>query len=132
MSPRMTATDIAIFHQSIYIPSMRYSLAAIAADEEALAPFQSKIIQTILQKLHLSSTTPTSLRHGPIELGGVGLYDLRTEAGVEALKFLRNSLYSDSEAGNLIRLNGRQESANIYSKNRTVSYNTSHHPGSYL
>ena len=105
MSPRLTATDIAIFHQSIYIPSMRYSLAAIAADEEALAPVQSKIIQTILQKLHISSTIPTSLRHGPIELGGLGLYDLRTEAGVEALKFLRNSLYSDSEAGNLIRLN---------------------------
>ena len=105
MSPRLTATDIAIFHQSIYIPSMRYSLAAIAADEEALAPVQSKIIQTILQKLHISSTTPTSLRHGPIELGGLGMYDLRTEAGVEALKFLSNLLYSDSEAGNLIRLN---------------------------
>ena len=105
MSPRLTATDIAIFHQSIYIPSMRYSLAAIAADEEALAPVQTKIIQTILQKLHISSTILTSLRHGPIELGGLGLYDLRTEADVKALKFLRNLLYSDSEAGNLIRLN---------------------------
>jgi hypothetical protein len=56
----------------------------------------------MLQKLHISNTIPTSLRHGPVELGGLGLYDLRTEAGIEAIKFLRNSLYSDSEAGNLI------------------------------
>ena len=38
-------------------------------------------------------------------MGGLGLYDLRTEAGLEALKFFRNSIYSRSEAGNLLRLN---------------------------
>jgi hypothetical protein len=37
MSPRLTETDVQIFHQSIYIPSMRYSLAAVAANEESLA-----------------------------------------------------------------------------------------------
>jgi hypothetical protein len=105
LSPRMTETDIEIFHRSIYIPSMRYSLAAVAVNEESLATVQTKIIKSMLQKLHISSTIPTSLRHGPSELGGLGLYDLRTEAGIEAIKFLRNSLYSDSEAGNLIRLN---------------------------
>jgi hypothetical protein len=85
---------------------MRYSLAAIAADEESLGFIQTKVLKSMLQKFHISSTIPTSLRHGPIELGGLGLYDLRTEAGIEAIKFLRNSLYdSDSKAGNLIRLN---------------------------
>ena len=84
---------------------MRYSLAAVAANEETLGHVQSKILKSILQKLHISSTIPTSLRHGPVELGGLGLYDLRTEAGIEAIKFLRNSLYNDSESGNLIRLN---------------------------
>ena len=33
-----------------------------------------------------------ALRYGPLELGGLDLYDLRTEAGIESLKFLRNSL----------------------------------------
>jgi hypothetical protein len=84
---------------------MRYSLASVAVNEENLAPVQSKVLQSILRKLHISSTIPTSLRHGPIELGGLGLYDPRTEVGIEAIKFLRNSLYSDSESGNLIRLN---------------------------
>lgn len=105
LSPRLTETDVAIFHRSIYIPSMRYSLAAIAADEESLSFVQTNVIKSRLQKFHISSKIPTSLRHGPTELGGLGLYDLRTEAGIEAIKFLRNSLYSDSEAGNLIRLN---------------------------
>ena len=40
-----------------------------------------------------------------MDLGGLGLYDLRNEAGIEALKFLRNSIYSESEPGNLILLN---------------------------
>jgi hypothetical protein len=37
---RLTATDIRIFHQSIYIPAMRYSLPALAVDEEELAGVQ--------------------------------------------------------------------------------------------
>ena len=40
MSPRLTAADISIFHRSIYIPSMRYSLAAVAANEETLGHVQ--------------------------------------------------------------------------------------------
>ncbi|KAI2493079.1 hypothetical protein MHU86_21463 [Fragilaria crotonensis] len=104
-SPRLTEMDVAIFHRSIYIPSMRYSLAALATNEEELSKVQSQISRVILQRLHIRSTIPTALRYGPLELGGLGLYDLRTEMGIETLKFLRNALYSDSEAGNLIRLN---------------------------
>ena len=105
MSPRLTKSDVAIFHRSIYVPSMRYSLAAIATNEQELSAVQSKICRVFLQKLHVRSTIPMALRYGPLELGGLALYDLRTEVGIESLKFLRNSLYCDSEAGNLIRLN---------------------------
>ncbi|KAI2513280.1 hypothetical protein MHU86_1051 [Fragilaria crotonensis] len=97
-SPRLTANDIRIFHRSIYIPSMRYSLPALAVDEEALSQVQTKVVQSMLQRMHVSSTIPTSVRHGPIELGGLGLYDLRTEYGIETLKALRNALYSDSKS----------------------------------
>ena len=105
LSPRITASDAAIFHRSIYIPSMRYSLAALAVDEEALGAVQTRVIQSILQKMHYSSKLPTSIRHGPVEMGGLGIYDLRTEAGLEALKFFRNSIYSHTETGKLLRLN---------------------------
>jgi hypothetical protein len=55
--------------------------------------------------MHFSSKIPTSVRHGPVQMGGLGIYHLCTEAGLEALKFFRNSLHSQTEAGNLIRLN---------------------------
>jgi hypothetical protein len=65
---------------------MRYSLAAVATNEEELSKVQSRISRVILQRLHIRSTIPTALRYGPIELGGLGLYDLRTELGIETLK----------------------------------------------
>ena len=105
LSPRLTSTDIRTFHRSIYIPSMRYGLAALAIDEEELSSVQSSVIRSMLQKMGVQSTIPTAIRHDPIELGGMGIYDLRTEAGLEAVKFFRDSIYSESENGNLLRLN---------------------------
>ena len=105
LSPRITSSDACVFHRSMYIPAMRYSLASLAVNEEALSGVQTKVIQSLLQKMYFTSKLPTSLRHGPVEMGGLGLYDLRTEAGLEALKFFRNSIYAQSEAGNLLRLN---------------------------
>jgi hypothetical protein len=104
-SPRLTSSDISIFHRTTYVPSMRYALAAVAIDEEELSKVQSCIIPAILQKLNIQSTIPISIRHGPRKLGGIALYDLRTEAGIESLKFFRDALYNNSENGKLIRLN---------------------------
>ena len=81
---------------------MRYSLAALAVDEQALSGIQTRIMKSLLQKKGYSSKIPTSIRHGPIEMGSLGLYDLRTEAGLEAIKFFRNSVYENSETGNLL------------------------------
>ena len=72
-SPQISSTDASIFHQSIYIPSMRYSLAALAVDEQVLSAIQSKVITLLLQKVGYSSKIPTAIRHGPLELGGLGL-----------------------------------------------------------
>ena len=47
LSPRLTETDVAIFHRSIYIPSMRYSLAAVAADEESLGFVQTNVLKSM-------------------------------------------------------------------------------------
>jgi len=104
-SPRLTPTDIRIFHRSIYTPSMRYPLAAMAVDEEALQSIQSRIIPVILQKLHVNRNLPTAIRHGPSQYGGLELYDVRTEAGLEAIKYLRNAIYGDTAAGRLILTN---------------------------
>ena len=105
LSPRLNAHDIRTFHRSIYTPSMRYGLAAIAVDEEVLASVQTRVLKSMLQKMHIQSTILTSIRHGPLELGGLALYDLRAEAGIEAINFFRNAVYSNTECGKLLRIN---------------------------
>ena len=105
MSPRLSAADVRMFHRTTYVPSMRYGLAAVAHNEEELSTVQSRIIPAILKMLNVQSTISTAIRHGPRELGGLDLYDLRTEAGIESLKFFRDALYSESENGKLLQLN---------------------------
>ena len=48
MSPRLSATDVRIFHRMTYIPSMRDGLAAVATDVEALGTVQLHVGQAIL------------------------------------------------------------------------------------
>jgi hypothetical protein len=105
LSPKITASDARFFHRSIYTPSLRYPLAALADDEEALASIQTKIIPAILQKLHINKNLPTSIRHGPTTFGGMELFDVRTEAGIESIKYMRNAVHSQSKAGKLILIN---------------------------
>jgi hypothetical protein len=49
LSPRLSSSDMRIFHRSTYILSMRYGLAAAALDQEVLGQVQRKVIQSILK-----------------------------------------------------------------------------------
>lgn len=60
------------------------------------------MMTTALQKLGASKTTPTAIRHGPHEFGGLNILDLRTELGISNLKSFRQAIFSDSEAGKLL------------------------------
>ena len=104
-SSRLTPTDIRTFHKTMYFPSMRYSLAALAVDEEELHQLQTKIVPTMLQRLGASSTTPTVIRHGPTDLAGLDLVDMRTELGIEMIKCLRHAVYAGNEVGKLMLIN---------------------------
>jgi hypothetical protein len=103
-SPRLTTSDVRVFHRSIYSPAMRYSLPAIAVDEEELNSIQSKILPTIVQRMGMSSKLPTAIRHGPKSMGGLDLIDLRTECGIEMIKYFRHEVYANTNAGQLLLL----------------------------
>lgn len=96
---RITPDNMMTFLRTMYTPAMLYALPAVATDEENLAGVQTNMITTALQKLGASKTTPTEIRHGPLELGGLNILDLRTEIGISNLKFLRTAIYSGSEEG---------------------------------
>lgn len=84
---------------------MKYSLPAIAVDEEAFSLVQSKIMTTILNGLEVLRHIPTAIRHGPLAMRGLDLLDLRTEAGILAVKLLHDSIFAMSETGKMIHLN---------------------------
>jgi hypothetical protein len=79
---------------------MTYPLVAMAVNEEALDCIQTPVLPIIVQKLGINRNLPVAIRHGPI--GGLALTDLRTELGIETLKYLRNAIYSQTAAGNMI------------------------------
>jgi hypothetical protein len=99
---RITPDNMMTFLRTMYAPAMLYALPAVATDEENLAGVQTTMITIALQKLGASKTTPTEIRHGPLELGGLNILDLRTELGISNLKFLRTAIYTGSEAGKLL------------------------------
>ena len=84
---------------------MRYVLPALAVNEEELAPIQSKVLASMLQKMGYSSKIPVAIGHGPIELGGLALINLRTKLRLSNLKYMRDSIFSDTEVGKLMILN---------------------------
>jgi hypothetical protein len=57
-SSKLTTRDIRIFHRSILVPAMRYSLPAVAIDEEALGTVQNRILRVMLQKMHVNGNLP--------------------------------------------------------------------------
>ena len=101
-TPRPTANDNRVFARTTYEPAMRYSLSAIAIDEEELESIQTRILPSIVQKLGMSSKLPTAIRHGPPSMGGLGLMDIRTECGIEMVKYFRHQVYRQSEVGELL------------------------------
>lgn len=81
-----------------------FPMPAVAATEEHLASVQSKWISALLRKLGASRNTPTAVRHGPLELGGMNIVDLRTETGIARIKYMFNAVYRRSESGRLLVL----------------------------
>jgi hypothetical protein len=66
---------MATFLKTIYAPSMMYSLPAVSCPDEDLYNVQTDLLRVTLQKLGVSSKTPTEIR-------GLNIMDLRTETGI--------------------------------------------------
>jgi hypothetical protein len=48
---------------------MQYSLPTLAVNDEEFQSIQRCVLHVLLQCMHVASTIPTSIRHGPIEQG---------------------------------------------------------------
>jgi hypothetical protein len=81
---------------------MTHTLPALACDEEELQQVQSAVLPALLNQLGVHSKYPTALCHAPTTYAGLDIADLRTESGVSLLKALRNSVFADTEHGQMM------------------------------
>jgi hypothetical protein len=95
ISPQQART----WHDCYYFRSVGFPLPTLATDEENLEPVQTPIISPLLQKLGYNRNMPREVVFGPKTLGGINLFNLKTEYGVEAISFLQDSLYRRDDVG---------------------------------
>ena len=103
-TPRLSSSDIRVFVRTTYEPAMRYSLPALAIDEEELEPDSdtSDIAGNRSKARDESDSVQQQCSHGPMSMGGLGLMDLRTESGIEMAKYFRHHIYRRTEVGELL------------------------------
>jgi hypothetical protein len=99
---RYTYAQAATCHDSYYVPMMRYVLPTLAVDEECLEQVQRPVIGPFLNHLGYNRNMPRAVVFGPKHHGGIGLYDMRTEMGVETITMLQESLYRMDSVGEMI------------------------------
>ena len=67
-----------MLHQQYYTPSVKYGLCAAVMTESQLDKLQSQVIKVLLPKMGYCRSTPEEIRHGPMEVGGIGMLNLVT------------------------------------------------------
>ncbi len=99
---------------------MKYSLQALAVNEEELATIQSRITPTIANCLEFSSKLPTAIRFGPATLGGFSLIDLQTENGIDLIKYFRHEIFGRTQVGQLLLLQVRASQLEAGNENQIL------------
>lgn len=70
-----------VLHQSMYTPSVKYGLGASVLKPSQIDKIQNPAIAAILSSMGFNRHTPLAIRHGPHDLGGIGLLNLHTANG---------------------------------------------------
>jgi hypothetical protein len=94
--------DTFIFHQSMYVPSMTYSLPVTTLDTRVLNKIQCRAVQAILNKLGINQSFPHCVAFGPKDLCGMALLHMSVEQGVRGVQHFTNHVFSKDSVGNMI------------------------------
>jgi hypothetical protein len=92
------------YYQSIYLPSMQYSLVVGTFSENQMHLIQSPVYQVALTGLGYCSRSPSAIVYRPQTLGGIGLRHLFAEQGSLKLQALIQNIRCNSSLGQLMTL----------------------------
>ena len=82
---------------------MQYPLGATCFTKKQCDKIQARYLPTFMSKMGINRTTVTAVRHGPLSLGGMDLFNLETEQAVEHTKLIVSHLRKDDEVGELLK-----------------------------
>ena len=83
---------------------IQYPLGATCFTVKQCQKIQAVYLPTFLAKMGINQTTATAVQHGPINLGGLNIFNLETEQGVMQMKLVISHLHKNDDVGSLIKI----------------------------
>jgi hypothetical protein len=95
---------IGIGFRAIWQMMIQYPLGATCFTKKQCSKIQSRYLPTFLSKMGINRTTPTAVRNGPPELGGMEIFQVDTEQGIQHTKLMIAHIRKEDEVGRMLRI----------------------------
>ena len=83
---------------------IQYPLDATCFSEQQCDRIQSKYLPTFLSRMGINRSMATAVRHGPLDFGGVDIFSLGTEQGIQHTKMLLSHVRKQDQVGQMIAI----------------------------
>jgi hypothetical protein len=93
---------IGIGFRAIWQMMIQYPLGATCFTKKQCSQIQAKYLPTFLSKMGINRMTATAVRHGPPALGGMEVFQLETEQGVQQTSLVIAHLRKDDDVGRML------------------------------
>jgi hypothetical protein len=95
---------IGIGFRAIWYMMIQYPLGATCFTIKQCRKLQAQYLPIFLSKMGINRMTPTAVRHGPLHLGGLDIFRLDTEQGIQHTKMVIGHLRKDDEVGKMLHI----------------------------
>jgi hypothetical protein len=95
---------IGIGFRAIWCMMIQYPLGATCFTIKQYHKLQAKYLPAFLSKMGINQMTPTAIRHGPPHLGGMDIFRLDTEQGIQHTKLIITHFPKEDEVGKLLHI----------------------------
>ena len=95
---------IGIGFRAIWQMMIQYPLGATCFTKKQCGKIQAKYLPTFLSKMGINRMTATAVRNGPSDLGGMEVFQVETEQGVQHTKLMIAHLRKKDEIGRMLNI----------------------------
>jgi hypothetical protein len=90
--------------RAIWKAMIQYPLGATCFNSQQCHQLQTKYLPYFLSKMGINRTTATAVRHGPACYGGLEVFNLETEQGVQHASLIVSHLRKEDEVGQMLHI----------------------------